>query len=96
MGLASLVVVALVGFLIVGAGVLLIMLLVSKPKKGTLPPADLKINIGNLDQAGPDHTESTVVVHGVPVRLAVIVLAPVGRGHLLPPEHDLPMMFENA
>jgi hypothetical protein len=59
-------------------------------------PLSLEIKIDELGQAGPPVTGPTLTAHHVPVRLALIVLAPVGRGSELPQASELPNLLDCA
>ena len=62
------------------------------------PPAEehpeLVIDIGNLSDAGPPKDSAQLEIYNLPVRLAVMVLAPVGRGGQLPPADQLPDLVD--
>jgi hypothetical protein len=48
------------------------------------PPVNLAIDVSQLPQVGPRDSTMRVEVYGTPVRIAVIVLAPVGRDGVVP------------
>ena len=48
------------------------------------PPVDVGIDVARLPTRGPDDTNLQVEVYGTPVRIALIVLAPVGRDGSIP------------
>lgn len=58
------------------------------------PPADLAIDVSTLPLNGPDNTRLRIEVYGIPVRIAVIVLAPVGRVGSLPPADEFTKLIE--
>jgi hypothetical protein len=60
------------------------------------PPLEpnLKIDVGSLSQAGPPAHGPRLEIYHVPVRLAVLVLAPTGRGAELPPNDQLPTIVD--
>jgi hypothetical protein len=55
---------------------------------------NLKIDVASLPQSGPPAQGPRLEVYHVPVRLAVLVLAPTGRGAELPPNDQLPAIVE--
>ncbi len=55
----------------------------------------LAIDIGALPALGPQLPGETLEFYGVPVRLAVLVLAPVGRDTQLPTLTELPAVVEH-
>jgi hypothetical protein len=59
-------------------------------------PQSLEINVAALGDAGPPAGGPALSVHHVPVRLALLVLAPVGRGSELPRASELPQLLDNA
>jgi hypothetical protein len=52
------------------------------------PPVDLGIDVSQLPQSGPMDPTLQVEIYGTPVRIAVIVLAPVGRDGVVPQMHE--------
>lgn len=60
------------------------------------PPAamDLSIDVDALDSAGPPADAVRIELYGTPVRLAVFVLAPVGRDGTVPSKEQLPDLLE--
>lgn len=54
-----------------------------------------EIRVTDLRVAGPGNQFPRLEVYGTPVRLAVLVLAPVGRQSVLPPAELLPMVWES-
>ena len=73
---------------------LLFVLLVQRAVRRKVPAdvdhADLAIDVGRLSDMGPPAGPDQLTVYHVPVRLAVLVLAPVGRGSPLPSPDRLP------
>ena len=55
---------------------------------------DLKILIAELGDAGPPSGLPALELYNLPVRLAAIVLAPVGRVSELPRDEELPALIE--
>ncbi|MBN1909136.1 MAG: hypothetical protein JW818_05300 [Pirellulales bacterium] len=56
--------------------------------------ASLVIDVATLPQVGPPPGPPTLEFYNLPVRLAAIVLAPVGRVHDLPTREDLPDVID--
>ncbi|MHB1033128.1 MAG: hypothetical protein ACYC35_16225 [Pirellulales bacterium] len=54
----------------------------------------LELNISALGAAGPPPYGPVVEFHGVPVRVAAVVLAPTGRVRPIPPPHELPGLLD--
>jgi len=59
-------------------------------------PISLEIDVNDLGNAGPPAGGPALSVHHVPVRMALLVLAPVGRGRELPRADELPHLLDNA
>jgi len=57
-------------------------------------PTDLTIPLDSLSQLGPPETGPALEFYYIPVRLAAVILAPVGRGHDLPSPSQLPEVFD--
>jgi len=55
---------------------------------------DLKVLVANLGNDGPPQGPPVLELYNLPVRLAAIVLAPVGRVRDLPPDDQLPTLIE--
>jgi hypothetical protein len=55
---------------------------------------DLKVLVANLGNDGPPQGVPVLELYNLPVRLAAIVLAPVGRERKLPPDEQLPTLIE--
>src|SRR5262245_7191487 len=58
--------------------------------------SSLEIQLDDLASDGPPVRGPTLLVHHVPVRLALVVLAPVGRGNELPQVAELPKLLDDA
>ena len=56
---------------------------------------ELTINVAALPATPPPKDGTQLEVYGTPVRLAVIVLAPVGRGGEIPPPAEWAVTLEN-
>lgn len=59
------------------------------------PPPDLRIDVASLPRSRPPLGGATLHCLHVPVRLAVLVLAPAGRIRQLPPREQLAETVEN-
>ncbi len=89
-------------YLVIAGGILLLLvvmtMLVRWWRHGTGPRAetqlDLTIGVGQLDAHGPPAGLPRLEFYGVPVRLAVLVIAPAGRQGELPPPDLLPALLE--
>ncbi|MDP7017834.1 MAG: hypothetical protein QGG36_18660 [Pirellulaceae bacterium] len=57
--------------------------------------ADLSIDLEALSTPPPDGQRPSVEVYGVPVQLAVVVMAPAGRGVELPGNLEMPRVIDN-
>lgn len=69
----------------------LITLMLRRGKRAPATEAEtLAINLTALPTAGPAATGPRLEMYNVPVRLAVLVLAPVGRAGHIPPNEQLP------
>ena len=67
-------------------------------KRPAAPPdrrGELAIDVAALPVAPPPQEGPQLEFYGTPVRLAVLVLAPVGRGGEIPAPADLPLTLEN-
>ena len=58
------------------------------------PPPDLAIDVSALPQEGPPTRGPRLELYNIPVRLAVFVLAPTGRGSQLPDDDRLPELVD--
>ncbi len=54
----------------------------------------MEIDVSRLDSTGPPEEGPGLEFYGTPVRLAVVVVAPGGRGGELPPPDVLPGLME--
>lgn len=90
---------ALMGGIAIVAGLLLIVfavLLLRRRAVAPEPPApDLHIDLTALPAHGPDPEGPWLEVYGLPVRLAVLVLAPAGRNSPAPDEAELPQLLDS-
>jgi hypothetical protein len=70
--------------------------LLKRRGRASPPPleSNLRISVGALSQAGPPRSGPRLELYHVPVRLAVFVLAPTGRGGDLPSNDDLPAVVD--
>jgi hypothetical protein len=55
---------------------------------------NLKIDVSSLGEVGPPESFPALEFYNLPMRLAVVVLAPVGRDRELPPDDVLPQYFD--
>jgi hypothetical protein len=58
-------------------------------------PPDLEVDVTALPDLGPPPGPPTLEFYNLPVRLAAIVLAPVGRVRTLPSREDLPGVVDS-
>jgi hypothetical protein len=63
-------------------------------RKPPLPEPDLTIDVESLGTAGPPTGGPLLEHYNVPMRLAAVVLAPVGRVRQLPPPDELDVVFD--
>jgi hypothetical protein len=63
-----------------------------QPRRG--PADELAVDVGELNHSGPPADGPRLEFYGTPVRLAVVVVAPGGRGGELPPPDVLPGLME--
>jgi hypothetical protein len=89
-------------FVILSGLVVLVSLLVAqrilrkrRKKEPPLPP-ELQIELGKLVNEGPPAELPVLEFYNLPVRLAGVVLAPVGRMRDLPPPAELQAVFESV
>jgi hypothetical protein len=69
--------------------------LIRRRRRAPVPPSpDLKISIAELGDAGPPPGLPGLELYNLPVRLAAVVLAPVGRVSDLPPDAEVPTLIE--
>lgn len=59
------------------------------------PSPDLAVDIASLMDVGPPAEPPTLEFYHLPVRLAAVVLAPVGRLRELPPPEELPELIDS-
>ncbi len=81
--LAAVAVLALISMLVV------VSFLRRRRRTPEAPPIDLTIRIGDLPQHGPPVEGPQLEFYGMPVRLAVLVLAPAGRNSQIPGADEL-------
>jgi hypothetical protein len=74
-----------------------IFVIVTARRRQRLPssPIDLTIDVSQLPAGGPPSDGPTLEFYGMPVRLAVVVLAPAGRNAQLPPENKLTSILDD-
>ncbi len=85
----------LVVLLLVGLFVLRKVLELRKRRPAIVEP-ELTIDISTLDCQGPPAEGPVLEFYNIPVRLAVLVLAPAGRGHDLPPAEEIPALVDTV
>lgn len=86
----------------VAAGVAAVMLVVvavlrrllRRPTAPIDPDAELRINLNSFGNSGPPEGSRQLECYNVPVRLALVVLAPLGRDAELPPEAEQLALLE--
>ena len=89
-------------YLILGGFVALVVLLVlrrilhSRRKAARPMPPELRIELAKLGGKAPPAEPPILEFYNLPMRLAGIVLAPVGRMRELPPPEELPAVFESV
>ncbi|MDW8078238.1 MAG: hypothetical protein RMJ16_05060 [Thermoguttaceae bacterium] len=76
-------------------GVAIARRLFRRRRPGRLPPVDLSIDVAQLGEMGPPSGGPVLEYQGIPVRLAVIVLAPSGRARPLPPRTEWSQLWES-
>jgi len=88
--------VMLVGAVIGGIVVLLVLKsLLSGGKKRPEPaPVDQSLTVAQLGQQGVPTSGPKIIFRNVPVRLAALVIAPMGRTGPIPPTSELPGMVD--
>lgn len=68
-----------------------------KRRKREIPlPPELRIELAALGEVGPPPGPPLLEFYNLPMRLAGVVLAPVGRLHELPPPEELPAVLESV
>lgn len=86
--------------IVAAAAVLVVLLLVlwrflRRRRKVEAPlRADLNVEVAALADVGPPQGPPTLEFYNLPVRLAAVVLAPVGVSRELPPEEQLPAILD--
>jgi hypothetical protein len=69
--------------------------LVRRRRRAPVPALlDLTISIAELGDDGPPPGPPVLELYNLPVRLAAVVLAPVGRVSDLPPDGQIPLLIE--
>jgi len=86
--IVGLAIVAVVVFLLLAAAVLLLVFR-RRPKAVSPPEPDLAIDVETLQVPTPTNEGVQLECYGTPVRLAVLVVAPVGRGAAAPTSEQL-------
>lgn len=84
--------VALITFV---AAIAMLLLVRSGKRKPAPRAAARSIDISALDSSGPPESGVQLEFYGTPVRLAIVVVAPVGRGSTLPEAEKLPVLFDS-
>ena len=86
------IVVGLVGFIIIA---ILYAIMSRKPQRRSRSIVEqLRIDVEALDSSGPSATAQTMEFYGTPVRLAVLVAAPQGRGVASPNHQQLMALLD--
>ncbi len=80
--------------LLLVAALVLWRVLARRRAKRPPPGPDLTIDLAALGQEGPPATGPVLELYNVPVRLAALILAPVGPTRQLPPEDQWPQLCE--
>ena len=83
-----------VGGILLGLVLLLLLLRLRRRPQAVVQQQDLRIDVSALPDAGPPPPGPRLEYYNLPVRLAVLVLAPVGRSGVIPEENRLPRIFE--
>jgi hypothetical protein len=65
-----------------------------KPQAETEVAPNLRLDVSSLATGGPPPGKPYLEFYSVPVRLAVVVIAPVGREGQLPQNEHLPLVME--
>ncbi len=84
------------GFVVLAALSIVRRILRKRRKKEPPLPPELHVELGKLVNEGPPAELPILEFYNLPVRLAGIVLAPVGRMRELPPPAELPAVFESV
>jgi hypothetical protein len=90
--------------LVLAVGVVFLLILVAvtgfwivlrrKPVRLPPKPPDRSINVATFDASGAAADQPQLEYYGCPVRLAVLIVAPVGRAGSIPEKELLPELFE--
>ena len=56
---------------------------------------DLRVDLTSIGDRGPDQGAARLEFYNTPVRLGVLVVAPLGRGHALPSNAELAQILNN-
>ena len=90
-------------YLLMGGGIVALLLAVSlwrwwrgRGRPGERVDRELLIDVASLDSSGSPEDGPRLELYGTPVRLAVVVVAPGGRGGELPPSGVLPGLMERV
>jgi hypothetical protein len=83
-----------VGVAALAGAVLLWRILRRRKVRGLAAPTDLTIPLDSLSQLGPPEAGPALEFYYIPVRLAAVILAPVGRVRGLPPPSQLQEVFD--
>jgi hypothetical protein len=87
-------------YVVLGVVVLMVLWIVQewlrrrKRPAGVPLPTNLKIDVSTLPESGPPMTPPILELYNVPMRLAAIVFAPVGRMSELPPDDELAPLLD--
>ena len=81
-----------IGFLV--AMVLLLRVLRRRRRVAEPVPELQRVDVVELGDEGPPAGTPRVEIYGTPMRIAAIVIAPLGRGSLLPPPTKLPEVLD--
>jgi hypothetical protein len=80
---------------VIAVAVVVIKRLTARKVEAPEPPPNLKMDVASLPRVRPPMGGPTLHCVHVPVRLAVLVLAPAGRIRELPPREQLSQVVEN-
>src|SRR5690606_29110456 len=87
-------------FALVGAGLVLAAVVLRalrrKRETATDTPHFPEIDVAALPVEPPPESGPQLTFYNLPVRLAVVVLAPAGRDSQMPPDEFVPMLLEHA
>ena len=74
----------------------LIYLALRRRKVDEEPAAEtLEVKVAALGASGPPESGATLEVYNIPMRLALLVMAPAGRERGIPPNEQLPLVVES-